>query len=100
MVPELILLDHFAEKSALGLDIAREMAIVTLYEILDGRNAWHDTWFEGYEGDDDVHLSVDAAKKSVEGKRVQGSTWKIIEQPACAFRGDLHCLVVVEVNTK
>lgn len=78
--------------------MATTLLLGHIFEISDGRNAWRSTWVTRYYPRH-FHLSLEAAKRAVETMRVQGSTWTILELPACIFKGEQHSLILAEVNT-
>ncbi len=73
---------------------------IKLYHLTQGRNAWHNTWRQSYFDKSSFHLELSEAQEAAEPFRVQGSTWTIVELPACSFISQRHSLLITEINTK
>ncbi|GLH65976.1 hypothetical protein GETHED_03400 [Geothrix edaphica] len=71
-----------------------------VYYFHDRRSAWNETFSLKYPGHLAYHLSMIEARRAIEKRRVQGSQWKIEELPALVLEGDVHALVVTEINTR
>src|SRR5208337_4336907 len=72
---------------------------IKLYYLTQGRNAWHNTWRKSYLDKSSFHLELWEAQEAAEPLRVQGSTWTIMELPACSFISRRHSLLITEINT-
>jgi hypothetical protein len=71
---------------------------VQLYYVIEGRNAWWQTWTQRYR-QDCMQEYLTSAKKICERKRVQGTVFRITQLPALAFRSDVGTLFISQINT-
>jgi hypothetical protein len=77
-----------------------QVQAVQIYYIIDGRNAWWQTWVQRYR-QDCMQLSLPESRDVCERKRVQGTVFRITQLPAIAFRTSLHgtALLITQINT-
>jgi hypothetical protein len=75
----------------------RSVFLTKLYYVKDGRNAWHSTWVNRWYPSS-FHRSLENAKRYVEGMRVQGSVFRIIEIPTLAIGMKRGSAFVTELN--
>ncbi len=95
----LVPLEKLRGQEALVLEVATSAYLGRVYRVIDGRNAWWNTWVRRWY-QDEIYASLNAARHAVEGMRVQGSTWTIEEVPVCVFLGSQHALVVGEIHSR
>lgn len=71
----------------LGDERAVTCYVTKLYRFVEERNAWQWTTSRTYDGSFAYHESLGQAKKEVEQRRVQGSSWEIQEVPSLVVSG-------------
>lgn len=79
--------------------MVRSVAVVKLYYVWTGRNAWWYTWSTKYSKGC-FHRTLESAKEFCESRRVQGTVFYIDELPSLAFFAPDRALIVSEINTE
>ena len=71
---------------------------ICLYHVYTGRNAWHSTWINRYNGEC-MHASRREAELYAETLRKEGTVLYIQELPALVVRSKAGCLIATQINT-
>ena len=79
--------------------MVRSIAVLKVYYVWAGRNAWWNTWSTRYSPGC-FHRTLKDAKAFCEGLRVQGTVFYIDELPSLGFLARDRTLVVSEINTE
>jgi len=72
---------------------------IVVFVLIRGRNAWHSTWVQKYQGPGAVYATRVAAKDAAERQRVQGSTFYIRAVPALLLESEAGSVVQVEFHS-
>ena len=78
--------------------MVRSVAVVKVYYVWTGRNAWWSTWSTRYSVGC-FHRTLNSAKDFCEQRRTQGTVFYIDELPSLAFLAPGRALVASEINT-
>lgn len=70
-----------------------------VFHFWQGRNAYWGSWSSLYPGHKAFWPDLEAAKKEIASRRVQGSTWTLVDVPVVVIAGKKKALVVGEINT-
>ncbi len=90
---------HPIDWSGLSRSRALSAYLGKIYFAAYGRNAWHSTWVSRYTAGYSFHATHESARRDVESRRVQGSTWTIRELPALVVAARKGLIAVSEINT-
>jgi hypothetical protein len=76
-----------------------DIRLSTVWHIVEGRNAWHSTWFEAFYPQA-FSLSPDELKDKCESFRTQGSVFSVCAAPLAVMKHKKRLLGLTPVNER